>query len=52
MEFSVFYILKKLIICYLQADGNTHEEGYDPKYHSFTDLLFKTKSTKRWDPVS
>jgi len=37
---------------WFKAEGNTHAYGYDPKYHSFTELLFKTKAKKGWNPIS
>ncbi|XP_050435962.1 NADH dehydrogenase [ubiquinone] 1 alpha subcomplex subunit 10, mitochondrial [Adelges cooleyi] len=44
--------IEVLTVSYIQAPGNTHEEGYDPKYHKLSEILFKTKDTKKWDPVS
>jgi NADH dehydrogenase (ubiquinone) 1 alpha subcomplex subunit 10 len=42
-----------LTTAWFNAEGNTNEEGYDPKYHSFTELLFKTKTKKgEWEPIS
>lgn len=37
---------------YLQAEGNTHQTGYDPKYHKMSEIMFKIKFPKKWNPIS
>ncbi|XP_050533861.1 NADH dehydrogenase [ubiquinone] 1 alpha subcomplex subunit 10, mitochondrial [Daktulosphaira vitifoliae] len=44
--------VETLTHAWFNAEGNTHEEGFNPKYHKLSEIMFKTRETKKWDPVS
>lgn len=53
MKLKFLFLFVYNIYVFLQANGNSYEKGFDPKYHSLSEILFKTKTSKdKWDPIS